>query len=286
MRKYISVLAFGLLLGSYQHAQAQFSRYYFKKHEVGVSLKAGVLQNYGSLPDQFSADFKFNTAVGLQYDYYVNQKWSLGLGAQYAMQTVDFTATNLKGQSEKTDWENQNFIFHYDGKNYKEQWKVNQVNIPLTVQYVGEGEMSLYVRTGIQYSLVMSSKSTLTWNNLETYGFFPQYNLELHKPPFAGFDSQDEAEYKPDLDLKDRWAWIAEIGFKYNIKDNQNLYIGAYFDLGLNNQKPSVNVTKEKVIDYRPIENDALEYNSIQQSSKAVFKNYNFGIQLRYGIGL
>ncbi|MGG5576278.1 outer membrane beta-barrel protein [Myroides sp. C15-4] len=287
MKKYIGILTLGLLVGGYQQAQAQYSRYYFKEHEVGVSLKAGMIQNYGSLPDQISSDLKFSTAIGLQYDYYLNRQWSIGIGGQYAMYTTDFKATNLKGQSNEIDSENEKFIFSYEGKTFKEQWKVNQINIPLTVQYVGEAETAIYVRTGVQYSLMMSSKPTVTWNNLETSGYFPQYNLLLNEDLlFAGFGHQDKVEHKPDIELKDRWAWIAEVGVKHNVRENQNLYIGVYFDLGLNNQKPSVKETKEHILVYKADIDNALEYNSIQESSKAVFKNYSFGIQLRYALGL
>ncbi len=287
MKRYIGILTLGLILGGYQQAQAQFNPYYFKKHEVAVSAKAGLLQNYGSLPDQISSDLKFNTAIGLQYDYFLNRQWSIGIGAQYAMYTTDFTASNLSGQSNEIDSENEKFIFSYDGREFKEQWKVNQVNIPLTVQYVGEAETALYVRTGIQYSLLMSSKPTVTWNNLQTSGYFPQYNLLFDEDLlYAGFGFQEKVEFKPDLELKDRWAWIAEVGVKHNVRENQNLYVGVYFDLGLNNQKPSVKETKESILEYNAEIDNSLKYNSIQESSKAVFKNYSFGIQLRYGIGL
>ncbi|MDM1044641.1 outer membrane beta-barrel protein [Myroides sp. 1354] len=286
MKKYNRLIILGLLLGGSYQATAQYSPYYYSKHEVGVSVKAGVMKGYGDLPNQFSSDLKFNTAMGLQYDYFLHRKWSVGIGAQYAMQTVDYNASNLQGKYEQMDIENEKFIFSFEGKSYKEEWKVNQLTIPLTIQYIGEGETALYARTGVQLSLVMSSKSTLSWNQLKTEGYFPQYNLVLEGPTFAGFGSYDQVEYKPDLDLKDRWAWIAEVGVRHNLKENQQLYVGAYFDLGLNNQKPSVSQTKEQLIGYTTNPLEPLEYNSIQQSSKAVFKNYSVGIQLRYGLGL
>lgn len=279
-------MIFGLLIaGSYQ-AQAQYSRYYFNKHEVGVNAKAGLMKAYGSLPEQFSSDLKFNTALGLQYDYFLHRKWSAGIGLQYAMQTIDFNASNLSGKNPQVDSEQENFIFVYSGKSYKEEWKVNQIHIPLTVQYIGEGETALYARTGIQFSLVMSSKATLSWNDFKTEGHFPQYNLILDKPTFAGFGSYESKEYQPDLDLKDRWSWIAEVGVRHSLKENQHLYVGAYFDLGLNNQKPTVSQPKEHLLGYTADPLEPIEYNSIQQRSSAVFKNYNFGIQLRYGLGL
>lgn len=285
MKQYFYLAVFLISVG--YTAQAQYKPYYYKNHEIGVIAKAGMSQNYGSLPTQISTDFKMSTAVGIQYDYYLNATWSLGIGGQYAMQTTTFTANNLKGNSEEVDWENEKFVFSYHGKSYKEEWKVSQLNIPLTVQYVGKGERAFYARTGIQYSLIMSNKTTVTWSGLQTSGFFPQYNLLLDQDLlYAGFAYQEQVEAKPKLDLKDRWAWIGEVGMKYNIKDNQNLYVGVYFDLGVNNQKPDIQTSKEQVLMYQPVENDALVYSSIQESSKAVFKSYNFGIQLRYGFGL
>lgn len=277
----------GLFLISYVPVQAQYKPYYYKDHEVGATVKVGMHQNYGSLPNSITADLKVATAIGLQYDYYLTPNWSIGLGVQYANQTTDFTARNLKGTSQETDWENETFTFSYDGKKYKEQWKVSQFNIPVTVQYVGKGETALYIRTGVQYSLMMSTKTTLTWNQLQTSGYFPQYNLHLDQDLlYAGFGYQDQVEYKPDAELKNRWAWIGEFGVRHNLRDNQNLYIGVYVDLGLNNQKSSGGEKPKQLVVYQPIPDQALTYHSLQESTTTVFKNYNFGIQLRYSIGL
>ena len=285
MKQYFFLIT--LLFSGCYVVQAQYKPYYYNNHEIGVTLKGGMSQNYGSLPAQISTDLKMSTAVGIQYDYYLNAQWSLGIGGQYAMQTHRFTANNLKGVSDEVDREHEKFVFSYHGKSFTEEWKVSQLDIPLTVQYVGKGENAIYARTGVQYSLIMNNKTTLTWNGLQTSGFFPQYNLLLDQDLlFAGFAYQEQVETKPELDLKDRWAWVGEVGMKYNIKDNQNLYVGVYFDLGLNNQRPTVSTPKEAVIAYKAIGEESLQYNSIQESTKAVFKSYNFGIQLRYGFGL
>ncbi|WP_413513337.1 outer membrane beta-barrel protein [Myroides odoratus] len=286
MKFEIKTLLLLCLLTSYYTVSAQYKPYYYKNQEIGVSVKAGLAHSYGSLPASMSGDFKFATAIGFQYEYYVNPSWSLGIGGQYARQTLDFKGTNLKGEQDQTDWEKESFIFRYQGKTYKEQWKVNQFNIPFTIQYVGKEETSLYVRTGFQYSLILNTKATLTWNQLKTSGYFPQYKAELNGPLFAGFGTQEKLEYEPNLEVKNRWAWIAEIGVKHTVASNQNVYIGFYFDLGLNNQKPEVAENKEEIIQYKPVKGQAIEQNSIQQSSKAVFKNYNLGIQIRYGFGV
>ncbi|WP_158963349.1 outer membrane beta-barrel protein [Myroides fluvii] len=284
LKLYIALV--GILSSGFSTIQAQFKSYYYPDHEIGINLKAGWNQAYGSLPQGIGSDRAFTMAFGLQYDYYVSPTWSLGIGGQYAMQTTNFSGTNLKGKRSYIDTENDTFTFSYLGKKYKEEWKVNQFNLPLTVQYVGKGETSLYVRTGIQFSVIMSSKTTLTWNNLTAEGYFPQYNVVFDHPWFAGFGDKEKMESKPKLDLKNRWAWIAEVGVKHNLKSNQNLYVGVYLDLGLNNQSPAVSTTKEDLITYKPELDNAIEFNSIQQQSAAVFKNYSVGIQLRYGIGL
>lgn len=284
VKLYITLI--GMIGSGCSTLQAQYKPYYYPDHEVGVTLKTGLNQAYGSLPHGIGSDRAFTMAFGLQYDYYVSPTWSIGVAGQYAMQTTNYTGTNLKGQRQYIDSENEAFIFSYHGKNYKEEWKVNQVDLPLTVQYVGKAETSLYVRTGLQFSLVMQTNTTVTWNNVEASGYFPQYNVVLDEPWFGGFGNKEKIEAKPALDVKNRWAWIAEVGVKHNLKANQNLYVGIYFDLGLNNQKPEVSTPKEELIAYKPELNKTIELNSIQQSSKAVFKNYSIGVQLRYGIGL
>lgn len=286
MKQYVYFLI-GLCLISAVPVQAQYKPYYYKDHEVGVTVKVGMHQNYGRLPDPITADLKVATAIGLQYDYYLAPNWSMGLGVQYASQTTDFTGRNLKGSSQETDWENEAFTFSYEGKKYKEQWKVSQFHIPLTVHYVGKGETALYIRTGIQYSLMMNTKATLTWDQLQTSGYFPQYNLYLDQDLlYAGFGYQEQVEHKTDVELKNRWAWIGEFGVKHNLRDNQNLYVGLYVDLGLNNQKSSGRENNKQLIAYQPIPDQALTYQRVEESTTTVFKNYNFGIQLRYSLGL
>ncbi|MDR2223910.1 MAG: PorT family protein [Flavobacteriaceae bacterium] len=283
MKKYISLLC---LLGLTHTIQAQKHGYYYKKHEVGASVQVGLSNLYGHLPFQLNSENKVGYAIGAQYDYFVDPEWSIGFGGQYNMQTIGIYADNIKGQSQKTDWEQDDFRFQYASKGYKESWKVNSVDLPLTVQYRGLKDTDLYVRTGIKYSLTMSSKGTSTWTDLKTSGYFPKYDATLEDPLFAGFGEQEQVERTHDFDLKNRFAWIGEVGLKHSLSEYQTLYVGVYFDLGLNNQSPSVETKAKNIVDYQPVKGDALIYNSSQNSESASFKTYNFGIQLRYSIGL
>jgi hypothetical protein len=265
---------------------AQKHRYYYKKHEVGGVVQVGLTNTYGHLPFNLNSENKVGYGIGGQYDYFVAPKWSIGLSGQYSTQTIALYSNNVKGQSQEVDWENDVFRFQYTAKEYKESWKYSTLDIPLTVQYRGLRETDLYVRTGFKYSLVMNTEATSTWTDLQTSGYFPKYDVTLEDPLFAGFGKQDQVERSYTMDLKNRFAWIGEIGVKHSLSENQTLYVGIYFDLGLNSLSPTTTSTAKNLVEYQPIKDDVLKYNNSQHSSSADFKNYSFGVQVRYSMGL
>ncbi|WP_413511917.1 outer membrane beta-barrel protein [Myroides odoratus] len=288
MKKIISILSlFGLCLAA-QNATAQFSRQYYNKHEVGVSVQAGFLGMQNSVPYQMNANGGLEFGGGLHYDYYLTRKISLGIGGVYSMNHAKYEVNRLYGSMDKTDSEGEKFIFNYKASSMQEKITLNQLNIPITVAYTMDN--NLYFRTGVQVGLSMTSEVETTFNQLETEGYFPQYAVILKQPEFQGFGSFGSLKETKDIEVNTRIAWVGEVGYKYELAERQNLYIGLYFDIGLNDLKKSDRVSETtSLLDYRPIpeENRAeVIRNTAYDNAAYKLKTYAVGVKLKYGFGL
>ncbi|WP_353161657.1 outer membrane beta-barrel protein [Myroides odoratus] len=288
MKKVIyAVSLFGLCLIT-QTATAQFSRYYYNKHEVGVSVQGGYLGIQNSLPYKAKSDGGMSYGAGFHYDYHLSRKWSVGIGGIYTMNTIKSEMSRLEGSLPVTDWEGDNFIFRYKASSVNEKITLNQLNIPITVGYTLEN--NLYFRTGVQIGLSMTSEVETTFNQLQTEGYFPQYELVLPYPEFGGLGSFDSPKEKKDIDVDTRIAWVGEVGYKYELAERQNLYFGLYFDLGLNDIKKSDSkADRSALIGYKPdaVKGEALvQRNAVYDNAAYKLKTYAVGIKIKYGFGL
>lgn len=153
----------------------------------------------------------------------------------------------ITNNTDAVDFEGDPFIFKYAAKKYDETWSINQLNIPLTIEYSSLGTTAFYFRTGIQYSVQLKNKVDLQYNNLQTSGYFPQWDVELTEAQFAGFGLFDPLQSSQDIKLDNRWAVVGEIGVKQKLLFNQKLYRGVYFDIGLNDQSKNIPKTESNV---------------------------------------
>ncbi|WP_410881166.1 outer membrane beta-barrel protein [Myroides sp. DW712] len=285
MKKVIyAVSLFGLCLVA-QTAKAQFSRYYYNKHEVGVSVQGGYLGVQNSLPYNLKSDGGMSVGAGLHYDYHLSRKWSVGIGGVYSMNTVKSENTRFEGSMPVTDYEGTNFVLRYKTSTLKEKVTLNDLNIPITVSYTMDN--NIYFRTGVQIGLNMTSEVETTFNNLQTEAYFPQYELVWDKLEYMGIGNMGDIKEKKDIDVNTRIAWVGEVGYKYELADRQNLYFGLYFDVGLNDVKKSNNAASStSLLGYEAERKDPLRYNSAYDNSAYKLKTYTIGIKVKYGFGL
>ncbi|MDM1045700.1 outer membrane beta-barrel protein [Myroides sp. R163-1] len=288
MRKVIYALSlFGLCFIT-QKATAQFSPYYYNKHEVGVSVQGGYLGLQNSMPYGMKSDGGTSLGVGLHYDYHLSRKFSVGIGGVYTMSNAKYQTSRLEGSTPATDWEGEKFIFKYRASSVNEKVMLNQVNIPLTVAYTMDN--NLYFRTGVQFGLSMTSEVETTFNQLETEGYFPQYEVTLPFPEYSAFGSFGTQKEKRDIDVNTRIAWVGEVGYKYELAERQNLYFGLYFDLGLNDIKKSNKAANTaSLVGYKPIPEESraeVVKNAAYHNEAYKLKSYAIGIKVKYGFGL
>lgn len=285
--KRLLLLVIGLLLSF--HVSAQYSRrpYHIKDHQLGVGLGGGLYTNRGSIPFGFYdyGNVSFDVEFNYQYRFSYNKNWKVGIAIGYEQTKFAVGRGNITDNTGAVDFEGDPFIFKYYAKKYKETWNINQLNIPLTIEYSTSGEVAFYFRTGIKYSIQLKNKTDLEYSNLETSGYFPQWDVELIEPRFAGFGSFEQLKSSEEIKLDNRWAWVGEFGVKQKLLFSQQLYIGLYFDIGLNDQAKNISKTKRNVLNYRAEPGNALHAVSVFQTEtkdKTVIKTYGLGVKLRY----
>ncbi|MWB96102.1 outer membrane beta-barrel protein [Flavobacterium sp. GA093] len=253
-----------------------------KKYEISAALGGGASYlDYGTRSGELVPGNGFN--AGLRFAYYLNQNISLGIGAEYQSYQSSARFLSLNGRYTTTDIEDESFQFRYAADHVSEKQKLGYINIPVNIQYETLGTTRLYLAAGAKIGFAVSGCSETTMDDVTTSGYYPQYNVVLYEPAFAGFGTFDAINTgKQDLDTEVSYSATFETGIKQILNKKHSLYIGLYLDYGLNtvydksNTKNIVQYTNTAV----PVQ---LQYNSILDSAYAddpILLSY--GVKLRF----
>jgi len=244
-----------------------------------------LIQHQGD--DSFSmAKHSEGFSVGLGYSQYLNDNWSIGTGVSYFKTDLTFSASQIKGTSMEVDMEGDPFEFRYNTGSFEESIVWQSVRIPLTVQFETSGVVRWYMRTGVLYGLQAgTSKYSQQWNNLTTSGYYPEWDAELNGPEFAGFGNMGDRSTKGTVKLRNTFSWILETGVKQTLNTGSSLYLGLFFEMGLNDMRPLATTDLEPV-QYAADTAQPLILNSVLNQTPNKDKTIMptmFGFKIRYG---
>lgn len=253
-----------------------------KKHEFSISI--GGPFSFVKAQSAGQTVEGNGISAGLRYSYYLNEGLSVGIGVEYQTYSSDFKFGQLSGQYNTVDAENEAFQFRYKATNYREEQKLGYINVPIGIQFETPGTSKLYVAAGAKIGFASSGNYQSTISNLTTSGYYPQYNVELFGPAFAGFASTDNVE-TPEQDLNNKISYSAtfETGWKQVISTRNSIYIGAYLDYGLNDIYDKNNT--DNLVQYNPELPVVLKYNSVSSSGFAINgRLVSYGLKLRVAL--
>ena len=253
-----------------------------KKQEFSVSLGGPFSFMTYSIDQESVQGNGFN--AGLRYSYYLNQGLSIGLGVEYQKYNSTAKSGFYTGQYTTMDAENESFQFRYKATNLREEQNLGYINIPIGIQFETDGTSKLYLGAGAKIGFAVNGTYETTMQNLTTSGYYPQYNVELFAPAFAGFASINDVKAgKQDLKTEVSYSITAEAGFKQVIAKRQSVYIGVYLDYGLNNIYNQEGY--KNLVQYNPEIPVDFKYNSVLDSPAAGdVKLLSYGLKLRYAI--
>ncbi|SHH63239.1 porin family protein [Flavobacterium defluvii] len=253
-----------------------------KKQEFSISL--GGPFSYVDSDSPGKTVPGIGVSAGLRYSYYVCENLSLGIGVEYQTYNSDLKYNLFAGSYAATDAENENFQFRYKGTNVREEQKLAYINVPINVQFETRGTSKLYVSAGAKIGFASSGSYQTTFQNLTTSGYYPQYNVELFSPAFAGFASTNNLKTnEQDLDTEVSYSATFETGLKQELGYRNSLYIGAYFEYGLNNIYDKTG--NGNLVQYNsklPVE---LGYNTLLNTTvSSNVRLVSYGLKLRFAL--
>lgn len=253
-----------------------------KKQEISISVGGPFsFLKYNSFGGEVVNGNGFN--AGIRYSYYLNEGISIGIGAEYQTYNSDGKFGYLAGEYATTDAEDENFLFRYRATNVREEQKLGYINVPIQIQFETPGTTKLYLAAGAKIGFAVNGTFETKMQNLTTSGYYPQYNVELFSPAFAGFASTNDLKTnKQDIDTDVSYSATFETGVKQKIGDRSWIYIGVYLDYGLNNIYDKDN---KNLVQYHPELPVQLQYNSVLETPYADdVRLVSYGLKLRFAL--
>ncbi len=264
------------------------------KKEISVYImKGGVSYLKYDMDTNGEQDGRLGGGLGVQYALYLSSNWSVSAGAEYQQYHSETTFSNFEGFYSTTDMEGDNFEFRSSASSYQEKQLLDMLNIPLRIQFETTGKSTrFFASTGIQWGIPVQTKYKVTATNLKTSGYYEQYDALLESPAFMGFGNWGTVVKKNQkLDIKNSFSLLFELGIKQQVKENENLYIGLYAEIGLNELNKESNSSKE-LISYNTENPTEFQFESITNASPGgqgkvyadKLKTMGFGLKVRYAL--
>ena len=228
-------------------------------------------------------------AFSLSYAYYINPNWSLEIGAEIGAYNLAVKDKTLSKSYSAIDSEGETFDFRYSVASHNEKFKGNYYNIPFRVQYESEEinnrNTHIYASAGIRYSMYSKVETTLDIEDINTSGYYKEWDAELHGPNFAGFGAMGDFSEQKKLKIKDSFSLLGEVGVKQYLANGNAVYLGFYATYDLEGADPQ----KSKLIEYngsgegKPlIVNSALGSGGDKESYK--LRMFSVGLRLKYAL--
>ena len=156
--------------------------------------------------------------------------------------------------------------------------------MPINIQFETPGTSKLYVAAGAKIGFASSGSYKTTFQNLTTSGYYPQYNVELFSPAFAGFASTNNlVTGEQDLDTEVSYSATFETGLKQELGNRNSIYIGAYFEYGLNNIYDKNG--NRQLVQYNAEQPVQLGYDTLLNSPlSSCTRLVSYGLKLRFAL--
>ncbi|UNY98835.1 PorT family protein [Zhouia spongiae] len=228
---------------------------------------------------------KNGVLFGLRSSLYLNDNWSLGLEVEYQSYRSDVRLNNVRDSYNTTDFDQEPFEFRYTANSYNEVQRIENINVPVTLQYETDGrKVRFYALTGVKAGFVINGTTQTRIGSLVTSGYYPQYNAELFNPKFMGFGTFNNVKSaQKDLDAKMAWSATFESGIKCFLNKKNAVYFGLFFDVGMNYIVDNEPTAKQLIVypsDEYPVD---LQYNSLSNTPYAEkMRLSSFGLKMRY----
>lgn len=257
--RYLSIIILSVLTGVYTPVKAQ--------HEFSVYAGGGLstLRYKTDAGDQKNGS---GGLLGIGYRYMFSEMWGLGSGIEISLYNSKSTLDNFSYHYMAMDNNSDSFEFRTKLGSYEEKQQAYYLNIPLMAYLRIDGNIGFYAAAGGKIGIPLSTKYKTTATTLTNSGYYAYEDYEYTEQQFMGFGVFSVPSKKESFDLKPAFMLSAEVGANRWINDNILLYIGAYFDYGLNDIRKSKN--SQQLIPYNTAQPTVVAINSMMNSQYVV----------------
>ena len=277
----ISVIAGALILWGFVSLHAQ------NKYEISFSGFGGLSALKYDVTEG-SRNFGFGGGFGLGYHLFFLPQWGVGTGVEFAFYGARYNLDGIDLRYPTKDMDGATFEFRTKAGAYEEKQSAGLVQIPLMFQYQTGDHQQFFAAFGCKVGVPVTAKYKTSAVSLQNSGYYSEENYEYTTRRFAGFDSFNLPAGNSDLTFNAAFCLSAEIGGKFKLTDANSLYVGVYFDYGLNNMAETKDLPS--FIEYNSQNPTDFAVNSILQSksTQAFTEKISpmaVGIRLRLAFG-
>ena len=233
------------------------------RSELAIYLGGG-LSSLDYKPEFGTRNQGIGGLFGIGYTWFITGRWGIVTGIEASLYRAKYVAdANYTGSHPAMSGTlgaiGNDFVFTYDYKNYEENQSALFMQIPVMAQFqTGR----FFASAGIKIGIPAGGSFKMNATQLTITGEFPEQTYtDLLNYGFGNFNAPSYSG-KPDLNI--HYAAAIEAGGQWFLGRRTNLYVGAWFDYGLNNlSKTGAIGLKKPVIDYDRTIPTYLKYNSI-----------------------
>ncbi|MDR2918984.1 MAG: PorT family protein [Tannerella sp.] len=170
--------------------------------------------------------------AGMGYTFFFHPNWGVMTGAEFAVYNGKARIDNASDAYAAIDDENDTFTKLVDVYNFEENQRAYYLNIPLMFQYQGNGTNKFYAALGAKIGIPVGGKYKSAGDYV-TRGKYPFTKDIFENMPEHGFGTYDDLKADESIKWNTNFQLSVEAGYKWQLRENLQLYTGMYFDYGL-----------------------------------------------------
>lgn len=180
-------------------------------------------------------DNGFGVTVNAGYDYFFNSNWGIGTGFGLRLFQSEGTL-NFLSITDEVDSDGESYKLSTDYDNWKEKQNAIFLDIPVGLSYQKEmnEKWGVLATIGAKFSFPAKATYQTAGGNIETSGYYQSTDVVLQNLPQHNFLSVTDMP-DDDISFKVNTSAFLDLGVTRGIKENLDLYIGAYACYGLSN---------------------------------------------------
>jgi hypothetical protein len=178
-----------------------------------------------------TSELSYNSVPGIALSIYPIKNFGFSAGLEYSWRWKNKTSSPSGTNPAVADSEGDTLIFSYDIGKYKEEFSGKILQVPLLLKYSNE---LYYIAGGLKIGSIKDARVNIDYENLETKGYYPEYNLTLTAPLYQGFGTFEDKSKTKISSSKMLVMLALEGGIKLKMNDNFSLIFGTFIDYSLN----------------------------------------------------